>query len=95
MPRCHCTGAICFWSAFPGPENQRSDGNWRVEPGKTLRGTGPEMSSVTQRKQVRRALAEGKNVRARITVRAHDAAGNVATAHRTIRFVKGARSKSQ
>ena len=67
------------------------DGNWRVEPGETLKGTGPEMSDVTQRKQVRKALAEGKNVRAKVTVRAHDAAGNVATAHRTIRFIKGAR----
>ena len=65
------------------------DGNWRVAPGETLKGTGPEMSSETQRKQVRKALNEGKNVKAKVTVRAHDAAGNVATAKRTIRFVKG------
>jgi hypothetical protein len=64
------------------------DGNWRVAPGETLKGTGPEMRNVTQRKQVRKALAEGKNVRAKVTVRAKDAAGNVATAHRTIKLVK-------
>jgi hypothetical protein len=33
------------------------------------------------------ALAEGKNVEARVTVRARDAAGNVATAKETIRLV--------
>ncbi len=62
------------------------DGNWRVAPGETLKGTGPEMSDVTQRKQVRKALNEGKNVKAKVTVRAWDAAGNVATRHRTITF---------
>jgi hypothetical protein len=68
------------------------DGNWRVPPGKTLKGTGPEMRDVTQREQVRKALAEGKNVKAKVTVRATDAAGNVATAHRTIKLVEGRRS---
>jgi hypothetical protein len=63
------------------------DGNWRVAPGETLNGTGPEMRNVRQREQVRKALAEGKNVRAKVTVRAKDAAGNVATAHRTIKLV--------
>ena len=42
----------------------------------------------TTRKQARKALAEGKNVTAKVTVRAEDAAGNVATAKRTIRLVK-------
>ena len=46
------------------------------------------MAKDAQRKQVRKALNDGKNVRAKITVRAHDAAGNVATAKRTIRIVK-------
>ena len=49
---------------------------------------GPEMGGEKQRKQVRKALAEGKNVKAKVTVRAKDAAGNVATAKRTIRLVK-------
>ena len=40
------------------------------------------------RKQVRKALDEGKNVKAKVTVEATDAAGNVATAKRTIRLVK-------
>ena len=43
---------------------------------------------LKQRKQVRKALAEGKKVKAKVTVRAKDAAGNVATAKRTIRLVK-------
>ncbi len=64
------------------------------QPGRKLT-LGPEMRKETQRKQVRKALAEGKKVEAKITVRAWDAAGNVATAKRTIRFVRGARSKSQ
>ena len=38
--------------------------------------------------QVRQALDEGKNVKAKVTVRATDAAGNVATAKRTITLVK-------
>ena len=41
-----------------------------------------------QRRQARRALAEGKNVQAKVTVRATDAAGNTATAKRTIKLVK-------
>ena len=40
------------------------------------------------RKQARKALDDGKKVRAKVTVRAKDAAGNVATAKRTIRLVK-------
>ena len=39
------------------------------------------------RKQARKALDKGKNVQAKVTVRAKDAAGNVATAKRTIRLV--------
>jgi hypothetical protein len=49
---------------------------------------GPQMRKPSQRKQVRKALAEGKNVKAKVTVRAKDAAGNVATAKRTIKIVK-------
>jgi hypothetical protein len=44
--------------------------------------------------QAGKALAEGKKVEAKVTVHAKDAAGNVTTAKRTIRFVKGARSMS-
>jgi hypothetical protein len=42
----------------------------------------------SQRKQARKALAEGKNVQAKVTVKATDAAGNVATAKRTIKLIK-------
>ena len=49
---------------------------------------GPWLGKKEQRKQVRRALDEGKNVKAKVTVRATDAAGNVATAKRTITLVK-------
>jgi hypothetical protein len=40
------------------------------------------------RNRVREALAEGKKVKAKLTVRAKDAAGNVATAKGTIKLVK-------
>ena len=40
--------------------------------------------------QAGKALAEGKKVEAKVTVRATDAAGNVTTAKRTIKIVKGA-----
>ena len=50
---------------------------------------------LNTRIQAGKALAEGKKVEAKVTVEATDAAGNVATAKFTIRFVKGARSMSQ
>ena len=40
-----------------------------VAPGEELR-LGPEMAKDAQRKQVRKALDEGKNVQAKVTVRA-------------------------
>jgi VCBS repeat-containing protein len=49
---------------------------------------GPQLWKKEQRKQVRQALNEGRNVKAKFTVRATDAAGNVATAKRTITLVK-------
>ena len=58
-----------------------------VAPGETIR-LGPELTKRSQRRQVREALAEHKNVHAKVTVRATDAAGNVATAHRTIKLVR-------
>jgi hypothetical protein len=64
------------------------DGPIVVAPGKTIKRTGPEMAKKAQRRQIRKALDEGKNVRAKVTVRATDAAGNVATAERTIRLVR-------
>jgi hypothetical protein len=48
---------------------------------------GPGLGKKEQRKQVRQALDEGKNVKAKVTVKATDAAGNVATAKRTITLV--------
>jgi hypothetical protein len=44
--------------------------------------------SKKERKEARKALDNGKNVQAKVTVKATDAAGNVATAKRTIRLVK-------
>jgi hypothetical protein len=49
---------------------------------------GPELAYKAQRREVRQALAEGENVKAKVTVKATDAAGNVATAKRTITLVK-------
>jgi hypothetical protein len=49
---------------------------------------GPELAKEKQREQVRQALADGENVKAKVTVKATDAAGNVATAKRTITLVK-------
>ena len=46
------------------------------------------LAKYAQRKQVRQALADGENVKAKVTVKATDAAGNVATAKRTITLVK-------
>jgi hypothetical protein len=70
----------------------RSSNSWGVHspdalgPGKTAT-VGLELGRA-QRREVRKALAHGKNVQAKVTVRAKDAAGNVATAKRTIRLVK-------
>jgi hypothetical protein len=47
-----------------------------------------ELLNDRQRKQVRQALAEGKTVKAKVTVKATDTSGNVATAKRTITLVK-------
>jgi hypothetical protein len=58
-----------------------------VAPGQT-KGTGLELTKESQRKQVRKALAEGKNVQAKVTVRAKYASGKVETAKRTIKLVK-------
>jgi hypothetical protein len=47
--------------------------------------------SPSTRKKALKAIDEGKKVHAKVTVEATDAAGNVATAKRTIRLVKGRR----
>ena len=57
-----------------------------IAPGETDN-LGSELTE-SQRRQVRKALADGKNVKAKVTVRATDAAGDVATAKRTIKLVK-------
>ena len=65
------------------------DGPWEIKPAKKGHGnSGPELTKDSQRKQVRKALAEGENVTAKVTVRATDSSGNVATAKRTIKLVK-------
>jgi hypothetical protein len=59
-----------------------------LAPGRTPK-MGPELTKWKQRRAVRKARRKGKNVQAKVTVRAKDAAGNVATAKRTIRLVEG------
>ena len=49
---------------------------------------GPELAKEAQRREVRKALTNGENVKAKVTVKGTDAAGNVATAKRTITLVK-------
>ena len=49
---------------------------------------GPLLPNPAQRREVREALANGENVKAKVTVKAKDAAGNVATAKRTITLVQ-------
>ena len=44
--------------------------------------------TLETRKQALKALDSGKNVQAKVTVDATDAAGNVATAKRTVKLVK-------
>ena len=71
----------------------RVNRNWRVAPGKTIlpgetSHVDLELANAAQRREVRKALAKGKNVKAKVTVRATDAAGNVATAKRRVKLVK-------
>ena len=61
-------------------------GSADLEPGETRR-LALRLTTKT-RIQAGEALDNGKTVRAKVTVRAKDAAGNVATAHRTITLVK-------
>ena len=56
--------------------------------GARIKASGRSWRKEEQRKQVRQALDEGENVKAKVTVKATDAAGNVATAKRTITLVK-------
>jgi hypothetical protein len=58
-----------------------------IRPGRTEWLT-PELTKASQRREVRKALDRGENVQAIVTVRATDAAGNVATAKRTLKLVK-------
>lgn len=62
------------------------DGPWDIRPGSTEE-LGLELRA-SQRREVRKALDRGENVQAIGTVPATDAAGNVATAKRTIKLVK-------
>ena len=74
----------------PGRSHEPRSGNppsRDIVPGKPVR-MGPELRKQSQRTQVRKALAEGENVKAKVTVRAKDTSGNVATARRTIKLVK-------
>jgi len=75
---CGETGPACPPSGAgpvrPGPDGTRNLGPWLLKK--------------EQRKQVREALADGENIKAKVAVKATDAAGNVATAKRTITLVK-------
>jgi hypothetical protein len=82
----------CTVRATRKPTNVTMDkldpaGPWRREPGWTTK-FGPELAKEAQRREVRTALADGENVQAKITVKGTDAAGNVATAKRTVKLVK-------
>jgi hypothetical protein len=68
-------------------ENPRGEEDVDLAPGET-KSIGPELLKESQRREVRKALADGENVQAKVTVRAKDAAGNVATAKRTIKLVE-------
>ena len=68
-------------------DNLKPDGRRDVNPGHTTRCWGPSLT-YSQRRQVQRALRRGETVKAKVTVRARDLSGNVATAKRTIRLVK-------
>ena len=87
-----CGDEACTASAKGKLTNVKNDklkpGSVDVPPGRTY----PLRLVLTMQTRIKagEALAEGKNVKAKVTVRATDAAGNVATAKRTIRLVKGA-----
>jgi hypothetical protein len=78
----------CGRSAHRSPCRKLSPNGPKVVPPGETRALGPELTKDSQCREVRKALADGKNVQAKITVRAKDAAGNVATAKRTIKLVK-------
>ena len=63
-------------------------GPFDLAPREKPRKIGPELYEAAQRRKVRKALANGENVKAKVTVKATDAAGNVATAKRTVKLVK-------
>jgi hypothetical protein len=89
--RASCGYAECTLSASGKLTKVNSDKlrpihSWVLAPGKT---TSLQMElKKSQRTQVRHQLAEGRNVEAKITVRAKDAAGKVTTAKRTIKLVE-------
>ena len=91
--RASCGDEVCLVRAWVKLTNVKMDkldpvGPLYVLPEKRPLKIGPELEKKEQRNQVREALDEGKNVTAKVTVRATDAAGNVATAKRTITLVK-------
>jgi hypothetical protein len=84
-----CTARATGRLTIVKQEKLSPGGPSEIKPGTTRHDkVGPELRRGSQRKQVRKALAEGKNVMAKVTVDATDSSGNVATAKRTIRLVK-------
>jgi hypothetical protein len=87
-----CTALVKGKLTKVNRDKLRPDGPYTPEtPGEKFhwnQAGGPELASEAQRREVRKALDNGKNVQAKITVKATDAAGNVATAKRTVKLVK-------
>ena len=88
-----CGGEACTARATGKLTNVKMDkldpiGPFDLAPREKPRKIGPELYEAAQRREVRKALANGENVKAKVTVKGTDAAGNVATAKRTITLVK-------
>ena len=90
--RASCGGAACTARAEAKLTKVKND---KLKPSSVF--VSPGSRSMLELKvplktriQAGKALAEGKKVKAKVTVRARDAAGNGTTAKRTIKIVKGA-----
>jgi hypothetical protein len=90
LVRARCGDKACTARAKGKLTNVKND-KLKPDTGKATRREGAELNlhlPLKTRKQALEALDNGKNVEAKVTVRAKDRAGNVATAKRRIRLVK-------